>query len=152
MPFWKSANLGLKALSPLLGSILLLRSDSTQAPLLCWEEGWMSNARESSLSLWCVKELGSGECPLPILPPYSPPPCPPHHPQPCPHLDDLPFFKGKLLFRSIWVWGHGEGVVVKKSHKDPGWELFRPRVRLWLFIEVWRKPVPPTVLIWERVG
>ena len=51
-------------------------------------------------------------------------------PRPCPHLDDLPFFKGKLLFCSVWVRGHGKGVVVKKGHKDAGWELFRPRVCL----------------------
>lgn len=63
-----------------------------------------------------------------------------------PHLDDLAFFKGELLLCSIWVWGHGERVVVKESHKDPGRELFGTRVSFRLFIEVWRKAVSPVIV------
>lgn len=79
----------------------------------------------------------------------------PSFPAPTPpgaHLDDLSFLKGKLFFSSIWIRGHGEGVIVKQRHKDPGRELFGTWVSLRLFIEVWRKAVPLAVLVWEQGG
>lgn len=68
------------------------------------------------------------------------------------YLDDLSFFEGKLLFCSIRIWGHGEGVVVKQSHKDAGRELLGTRVSFRFVIEVWRKAVSPGVLIWSMQG
>lgn len=68
------------------------------------------------------------------------------------YLDDLSFFEGKLLFSSVWVWGHGQWVIVKQSHKDTGWELLSTRVSFGLIIEVWRKMVSPGVFIWSGQG
>lgn len=63
-----------------------------------------------------------------------------------PHLDDLSFFKRKLFISSIWVWGHGERVILEQCYKDTE-GVFR-----FGLIVVWRRP-PSSVPVtsWEMM-
>lgn len=64
------------------------------------------------------------------------------------HLDDLALFERQLLVSRVRVWGHGEGVIVKQSHKYTRQVL---RVRLLVVLRgAALSPVPvgaPTVPI-----
>lgn len=80
---------------------------------------------------------------LRTLPPRWPPQ------PPGPHLDDLPLFKGQLLFCSIGIRGHAERVIIKQGHEDPGHGLLGTGVSLRLFVEIWGQPVS-AVFIWEH--
>lgn len=56
------------------------------------------------------------------------------------HLYDLALFEGKLLYCGVRVRGHGLGVVVKQSYKNP-----RQVVRLRLLEVVRRASIPSSV-------
>lgn len=59
------------------------------------------------------------------------------------NLYDLALLEGKLLYSSIGVRRHWQGVVVKHGHKDSGQVLW-----LWLIV-VWRPPVTSSITIWN---
>lgn len=59
------------------------------------------------------------------------------------NLYDLALLEGKLLYSSIRVRRHWQGVIVKHGHKDSGQVL-------WLrLIVVWRPPVTSSITIWN---